>query len=135
MRVAFIDANVILRHLLGDHDEHSPRASVFLATVERGDERVYVSALVVSEIVFTLTRHYKRSKREVRDALVSILLLPGVSVDDEEHLLRAFDLYVDENLPFVDAYLASKMLAEGADGIVSFDKDFERVPGVRRIEP
>ena len=46
-----------------------------------------------------------------------------------------FDLYVDQNLPFADAYHAVLMERLKLVEIVSFDADFDRVPGIRRVEP
>lgn len=135
MAAAFIDANVLLRHVTADHPVHSPRATEFLREVESGDTRVYLSDFVVSEIVYTLSTVYKHSKRDIRDTVIQLLQLRGVSVDDRTRLQRALNLFADVNLPFVDAYLASRMLGEGADAIVSFDRDFDRIPGITRIEP
>ena len=47
----------------------------------------------------------------------------------------AFDLYVRLRLPFADAYYAALMQRRGIQEIISFDKDFDRIPGVTRREP
>lgn len=131
----FIDANVLLRHLTDDHEEHSPRATRFLEAVERGDRSVYFSELVFSEVVWTLNGLYKRSKTEIRDTLVQILGLRGIVVDDRDRLVQTLDLYARLNVSLVDAYLAASVASRDAGGIVSFDRDFDRVPGITRIEP
>lgn len=130
-----IDANVILRHLTGDHEEHSPRASAFMAAVEVGDRSAHLPDLVVAEVVWTLAGLYKLPRSDIRDALVQIVQLRGLSLDDKGRLIQALNLYADLSVSFVDAYLASKALAEGANSIVSFDRDFDRIPGISRVEP
>ena len=53
----------------------------------------------------------------------------------KRQLRRVFDLYVSSNVSFADAYSALEPQRIGASRIVSFDTDFDRVPGIRRIEP
>lgn len=130
-----IDANVILRHLTGDHKEHSRRASAFMAAVEGGKKSVHLPDLVVAEVVWTLAGLYKHARSDIRDALIQIVQLRGLSVDNRGRLVQALDLYANRNLSFVDAYLVSKMFAENVDSIVSFDRGFDRIPGISRIEP
>jgi predicted nucleic acid-binding protein len=135
MADAFLDTNIILRHLLGDHPDHSPRATAYLERVENGEIKVHTADTVVFECVFTLERFYKRSKTGIRDALLPLLALPGVILPGKRRYAKIFDIYVDRNLSFADAYHA--VLAEQLklDEIISFDRGFDRIPGIRRIEP
>ena len=131
----FLDTNIILRHFLQDDPDHSPRATAYLTRVERGEVQVRIAATVVFEVVFTLQRRYRLSKSAIRDAVLPLLELPAVVLPGKRLLRRAFDLYVDLNLPFADAYHAALMQSLGLRGIVSFDRDFDRIPGVTRLEP
>lgn len=135
MTLPFLDANVILRHLLGDHDELSRRATEVLATVERGELRVRVPDSVIAEVVFTLGRHYGKSKAVIYDGLIPLLQLSGVVVDDWERSKRTLDIYVERNIPFGDAQIVGRMESERSSEVISFDRDFDRIPGITRIEP
>jgi len=135
VKTALLDTNVLIRHLTADHPEQSPRASAFLRRVEAGQVRVWTTWAVVFEAVFTLERVYRRSKAEVRDALVPLLELPGLRLPGKRRLRRVLDLYVDLNLPFADAYHAVWMEERGISEIISFDRDFDRIPGIVRREP
>ena len=131
----FLDTNIVLRHLLGDHPTHSPRATAFIARIERGDIRVRIAETVVFECVFVLERTAKRSKVDIRDALHAMLDLPGIELPGKDRLRRALDRYVALNIPFVDAYHSVLMDDLGLTEIVSFDHHYDRVPGLRRLEP
>ena len=135
MAIPLLDTNVILRHPLGDHPEQSPRATAYLRQVEQGQVRVRTSELVVFEAVFTLERHYRLPKKRVRDSLLPLLELPGIVLPGKQRLREAFDLYVQLNLPFADAYHAALMRRLGAEEMVSFDREFDRIPDIRRVEP
>lgn len=106
------------------------RSAAYLEGIERGELRVKIADTVVFEAAFLLKRRYKQPKRAVGDALLPLLELPG-----KRRLRRVFDMYVERNIPFADAYHAAIALNLGSGEIVSFDRDFDRVPGVRRTEP
>ena len=74
----FLDTNVILRHLLQDDPQQSPRSTAYLRRIESGDVQVRTADTVVFETVFTLQRQYKVPRLEVRDAVLPLLELPGI---------------------------------------------------------
>ena len=131
----FLDTNVLLRHLLQDHPDHSPRATAYLLRVEHGEAGVETADTVVFETVFLLERHYRRPKAAIRDQLLDILELPGVVLPGKSHLRAVFDLYVRHNISFADAYHVVQMRRRGLTEILSFDRGYDRVPGVTRVEP
>ena len=131
----FLDTNVILRHLLADDPDQSPRATAYLQRIELSEIQVHISDTVVFETVFTLERTYKFARSRIRDVVVPLLELPGIVLPGKLRLRKTFDLYVDHNLPFADAYHAVTAGALKLDDIVSFDRDFDRIPGITRIEP
>ena len=135
MALPFLDTNVLLRHLLQDHPEQSPRCTAFLRRMERGEMRVRTAETVVFEVVFTLQRQYGIPRAEIRDQVLPLMELPGIVLPGKRHLRRVFDLYVELNLSFVDAYHAVLMRRLKMDRILSFDKGLDRVPGITRIEP
>lgn len=135
MGLPFLDTNVILRHLLGDDPVQSPRATAFLMGVERGELRVQTSDTVVFEAVFTLERRYHLPKQQIGEALLALLQLPGIVLAGKRQYEEVFELYTGLGLPFADAYHA--VLARKSENaqVVSFDRHFDRIPGVTRIEP
>ena len=131
----FLDTNVVLRHLLGDDPDHSPRATAYLGRVERGEVRVRTADTVVFETVFVLERTFRQPKVRIRDGVLAVLDLPGVVLPGKRRVHRAFELYVGVNIPFADAFHAALMESLGLTEVVSFDRDFDRVSGLRRVEP
>ena len=61
--------------------------------------------------------------------------MPALRVDAKHVLPRAFDLYLTTSIDWVDAYHAAVVESRGETELVSFDRDFDRVPGLRRREP
>ena len=133
--LAYLDANVLLRHLLNDHADHSPRASAYFGQVEQGLRRARLVDVVLFEVAFTLERSYRQTKQQVRDLLLPLLSLPGIVFTNKDSLALIFDTYVGSNVSFADAYIAAHMLRAGESEIISFDHDFDRIPGIQRLEP
>ena len=131
----FLDSNVLLRHLLADHPNQSAKATAYLARIERGEITVRISEMVVFETVFTLQRHYHQPKSKIREAVLPLVELPGVILPGKRRFRKVFDLYVDHNLPFADAYHAVLMEHLKLNEIVTFDRHFDRVPGLHRLQP
>ena len=135
MPLAFLDTNIFIRHLTRDHATHSPLATAFFARIERGEIRVQTADTAVLETVFTLQKHYRVSRPTIRDGLLPLIELPGIVLPAKQRIRRAFDLYVERNISFADAYHAALMEQLRLTDIVTFDRDFDRIPGLRRVEP
>jgi len=133
---AFIDTNVLLRHLLQDHEDHSPRSTRLLQAVARGEIRAHISETVVFETLYTSTSFYKAPRPEIADALSELLHLSGLVLDHKQEILEAIVLWVRETpLSFADCYHLVLTKALGLTEIYTFDKKMGRYPGVTRIEP
>ncbi len=135
MPLPFLDTNVVLRHLLADDPEQSPRATAFLLQVEEGSVRVRTADTVVFEAVFTLERRYRLAKQRISNALLPLLQLPGIALPGKRQYDEVFSLYVELDLPFADAYHAVLAKRSEEPQVISFDRHFDRIPGITRIEP
>jgi predicted nucleic acid-binding protein len=134
MSEIFLDSNILLRHLLQDDPQQSPKATSFLYRVENRALQVRISELVIFETVFTLQRSYKQPKSKIREVLVPLIFLPGILISGKRMWKRTFDLYVDLNLPFADAYHAVLMENLKLTEMATFDTHFDRVSGIKRME-
>jgi predicted nucleic acid-binding protein len=131
----FLDTNIFLRHLCADHSDHSPKATAYLARIERGEIRARTAETVIFETVFSLQRFYQQPKSLIRDGLLPLIELPGIVLPGKQRFRKAFALYIGLNISFADAYHAVLMQQWGLTNIVTFDHDFDRVPGIIRVEP
>jgi len=72
-----IDANVILRYLLGDHPEYSPRAAEIIET-----SAVFAACEVLCEVVYVLGGVYSVDRNTIKEKLIEFISLDTVVVDD-----------------------------------------------------
>jgi len=128
---AFVDANVIVRHLTADPPAAGERATQFLATAED----LLLPDVIAAEIVFVLESFYKVDRAEVARLMRSVLAFEAIRTIDATLLLRALEVYETDRLDFADAYLVACAETAGVPEIASFDRAFDRVGSVTRIEP
>jgi predicted nucleic-acid-binding protein len=128
---AFVDTNVIVRHLTGDPPRQARRATDFLA---EADELLLVD-LLVAEIVYVLETVYEVGRHSVAELLRAVIAFPAVVVLDEPLLLRALEVYEVHAIDFAEAYLVASAETSGVGAVASFDRSIEKVATVERIEP
>ena len=130
-----VDANVILRFLTGEPPPQAERAAKLFRSVEAGVAAVIVEDVVLAEVVWTLSSYYRMPKAEIAAALLELLADEGVPNADKASLQMALVLFREKNLDFADALLAARVINTGERELYSFDRDFDRVPGLSRKEP
>jgi predicted nucleic-acid-binding protein len=128
---AFLDTNVLIRHLTGDPPVQARRGSAFLAAADE----LLVPDLIVAEVVFVLESFYEVERERVVELVRAVIGFPAIVVLDAPLLLRALEVYEVDRIDFAEAYLVASAEATGVDTIASFDRSLDRVPTVRRVEP
>jgi predicted nucleic acid-binding protein len=128
---AFVDTNILVRHLTGDPPEMAARATTYLAA----ETELLLTDLVVAETVYVLESFYEAPRLQVARAVRSLIGFASVVCVDPSVLLRTIEVYETYRIDFAEAYLVACAESTGVDSIASFDRSIDRVPSVRRIEP
>ena len=128
---AFVDTNVLIRHLTGDPPSQAARATRYL---QQADE-LLLADLIVAEVAYVLESFYEAPRAQVAEALRAILAFPAINVVDRELLQRTVEVYDVDRLDFADAYLVASAERTGVGVVASFDRSIDRVGTVRREEP
>jgi predicted nucleic acid-binding protein len=128
---AFVDTNVLVRHLTGDPPAQAARAARYL---QRADT-LLLPDLILAEVAYVLESFYETPRRQVAETLRAVLAFPAVRVVDGDLLQRAVEVYEVHRLDFADAYLVASAERSGVGLVASFDRAIDRVETVRRIEP
>jgi len=127
----FVDTNVIVRHLTAHPPTAGRRATRFLETADG----LLLPDVIAAEIVFVLESFYDVPRSTVAQLLRSVIAFDAITTLDPGLLLRALEVYKIDRLDFADAYLVSCAETSGVRGIASFDRAFDRVASIDRIEP
>lgn len=128
---AFVDTNVLIRHLTGDPPEMATRATAAL----RSGSELLLTDLVAAETVYVLESFYETPQNQVAEAVRSLIGLASVTCVDPALLLRALEVYETDRLDFAEAYLVACAESTDVGSILSFDRSPDRVESVVRMEP
>jgi predicted nucleic acid-binding protein len=128
---AFIDTNILVRHLTGDPPTQARRATDFLAQAEE----LLLTDVVAAEVVYVLESFNEVERPRVAELMRAIVGFQSIVVLDAALLLRALEIYEVDRLDFADAYLVASAETSGVEAVASFDRAIDRVATVRRVEP
>ena len=135
----FLDTNVVLRYLTRDDKAKAADCHELFQRIQRGEEELFTCEAIVCEAAYVLSSPrapYRLTHEEIRNRLLPVLTLPGLRLPHKEACLRALDIYVDAPfLDFEDALAVAHAERLGLTEIVSYDRDFDRVDGIHRVEP
>jgi predicted nucleic acid-binding protein len=131
----FVDTSIFIRYLTDDIPEKAECCEkLFTKTVGRKEELI-TSELVIAEIIWVLESYYEETKEDVSKKVEKILNTPNLKCQNRELILRALILYTEKNIDYVDAYNAVFLKSQDLDTIYSYDKQYDRIDGVKRLEP
>jgi predicted nucleic acid-binding protein len=128
---AFVDTNVLIRHLTGDPPGMASRATRYLETADE----LLLPDLILAEVAYVLESFYETLRAQVATTLRAVLAFPAIRVVDADLLQRAVEVYEVHRLDFADAYLVASAERTGVGVIASFDRTIDLVTTVRREEP
>jgi predicted nucleic-acid-binding protein len=122
--VYLIDTNIIIRFLVGDHQEHLKISTDIFKQIENNQIKASILESVAMEAFFVLTKFYTIPKSNVISDLKKLISLPGI-VGDKLTLLETLNILSNKNIDFVDALLCAKSNLQEYK-ILSFDNDINK---------
>lgn len=128
---AFVDTNILVRHLTGDPPAMAARATAYL----RAGEELFLTDLVAAETVYVLESFYDVPRAQIAQAVRSLIAFDSIVCVDPALILRSIEVYETERIDFAEAYLVACAESTDIRRIVSFDRSIDRVATVGRIEP
>ena len=128
---AFVDTNILVRHLTWDPGHLARRATRYLAS----ERDLLVTDLVIAETVYVLESYYGAPRSQLAGAMRSLISFDSIVVVDRPLLFRSIELYETARLDFAEAYLVACAETTGVGRVASFDQAIYRVGTVQRVEP
>lgn len=133
----FIDANIFIRFLSGDDLDKFHRTKLLFQKAESRKITLITTSLVIAEVYYVLgsKKLYNFPKSEIANVLTPFILLPNLKIEDKATVIKAVSIATLYNVDFEDAYNIAYMGENGLKDIYSYDKDFDDISGIRRLEP
>ena len=129
-----IDSNILLEFFLDQ--ERADECQKLLEKVEVGDIVCFISSFNVDGILIGLER--KTGNLVLMQRFLNIVLL-SVGFTFYSHvnsdILEAIKNMEKYGLDFEDSMTLQAAISTGSTEIISFDRHFDNIPGIKRIEP
>uniref|UniRef100_A0A7V5XGB3 Type II toxin-antitoxin system VapC family toxin n=1 Tax=Thermodesulfobacterium geofontis TaxID=1295609 RepID=A0A7V5XGB3_9BACT len=131
----FLDTNIFLRYLTKDDEEKAYKVLDLLKKIEKGEEKVITSPLVIFELIFTLQKYYKLPKEEIKNLVLPLINLRGLKLPYKAVFEKTLEVFPNTNVSFADLFNYFFMLEHEVKEIYSYDEDFDELPEVKRLVP
>ena len=128
-----IDANVILRYVLGKKQPFYQQAEEIFQAIKHGQIDVYLDPVVLGEVVWVLTSFYERSPESIAEGLLPIIGLDHLHLAGKDRYISSLMHYADIR-HFGDTCLCELALEECEGRVLSFDRKIDKVPDIQRYE-
>ena len=126
-----LDTNLLIRFLLNDNPK---QAQAIQNLLETSKEFLVLTDVSFAEIIWVLTSYYKLPKTQIVEKLKHILTLTVIEAN-KPCLFKALANYESHNLDYINAYLAAYAQGKKIREIYSYDRDFDKLPSIDRVEP
>jgi predicted nucleic-acid-binding protein len=118
--MALVDANIVLRYLLDDHTELSPKAAEIIE-----EKDVLLPMEAACEVVYVLQKVYKVDREQIQQYLGELVSRQLVAVEKTEVFLKALECYSTTSLDFVDTLLWAYHAVDQQE-ILTFDEKLRK---------
>jgi predicted nucleic-acid-binding protein len=123
--VTGLDTNVLVRYLTQDDPRQSRQANTLVADVVATGERLFVSPVVLCELVWVLRGPYGMDKAEVVAALERILATAQLEIDQKDLVREALDDYRTGAGDFAVYVIGRRGKEAGCQRTATFDRQLK----------
>jgi predicted nucleic-acid-binding protein len=124
-----LDTNVLVRYLAADDPKQLAAAEKLIEGSGAEREPLFLTVLVLCELVWVLSRSYGYPKDEIVNVLERVLSTDQFKVEREEIARRSLDLFRKGKGSFSDYVIGEISMQAGCRDVVTFDKDLRGARG------
>lgn len=136
MNFIILDANIILRFITADDKIKQEKSARLFEKIKEEKITAFIHDVIFAEIVFVLVskKLYSLSKHKIQALLLPIVNLKNIKLNSKKKVKRALELFALYDIDFEDALIATHAESKKIE-IISFDRDFKKIPSIVSSEP
>ncbi len=117
-----IDTNILVRFLVSDDEIQSKKVYELFKKVESENSSLFVSLLVILELIWVLESAYEISRQEIVESISDMLLMPILKFEHQS-VLQQFTHFAPKNrYDLSDLVIAYSAKEQGCESVFTFDK-------------
>lgn len=128
-----IDTNVLVRYIVQDDPAQSKQATYFVETTCSEECPVFITGIVLCELVWVLGGAYEYSRHSIAEVLEKILRIRQFRIYQSEILWNSLHDYQHKNIDFADSYIAHLNASNECEYTVTFDKKAARLKHFKQL--
>ncbi len=123
-----VDANVVLRYLVGDNPEREAAARTLIDRLTPSNPG-FICREVTIEVAWVLERSYRFPRDRVAEALMDLTASDSLVVENSDDVAAAAYRYCQGGIGLSDLMILSAAEREGAIPLHTFDRRLARMEG------
>ena len=137
MKPEFVDANVFIRFITNDDPVKAEKCYQLFQAAEKRKIILTTNESILAEVVYILSSRtlYGLKPERIKELLLPLINLKGLRLDRKKEFLLALEIYAQKSIDFEDSLAAARMRLDKIAVIYSYDRHFDKLAGVKRIEP
>jgi len=117
-----LDTNVLVRFLVGDHEQQAKAVYKRFKQAETKKEVLFIPILVILETIWVLESVYEVARKQILDSIDDLLMMPILEFEVQS-LIRSFVSSARETkIELSDLLIAHSAKFSSCESIITFDK-------------
>jgi predicted nucleic-acid-binding protein len=117
-----IDTNILVRFLVGDDTKQANKVYRVFKDAEENNNEMFVSTLVVLELIWVLDSVYKVDRMDILDSISQLLLMPIFQFESKGVIQSFIPAAQHSRFDLSDLLIAHTADSHGCDSVLTFDK-------------
>lgn len=117
-----IDTNILVRFLVGDDPDQANAVYNLFKKIEEDKRQLFVSLLVVLELLWVLEAVYKIKRNKIIASLADLILMPILQFENLEAIQNFIIESKNTRYELSDLLIANTSSFYGCEAVLTFDK-------------
>jgi predicted nucleic-acid-binding protein len=117
-----LDTNVLIRYIMQDDEKQGLQAGQIIDMAISQKSMLMVTLVVLCEIVWVLSYHYKLTRQEIITFIKHLLHAEQIEVENRQLALSALEVYQSSKADFSDCLIGLTNQFQGCTTTYTFDK-------------
>jgi len=129
----FLETSIFIRYFTQDDNQKYDNCLDLIKSIQQGEFLPYTSNIVITEIIFVLSRVYKFPKEKVIRVLSDVLNIRNITLLEETDTKEALQHFKKYNIKYTNCLIAAQV-PTGVT-LVTYDRDFKKIPSISAKTP